>query len=45
MSEHQYYEFQAVDRPLTQDQRSDLHSEHTRKTTLIDRCRKAKLLG
>ena len=30
MSEYQYYEFQAVDRPLTQDQMSDLRAYSSR---------------
>ncbi len=30
MSEYQYYEFQAVDRPLTQNQMSDLRAYSSR---------------
>ncbi|MDH3316099.1 MAG: hypothetical protein OER43_10075 [Gammaproteobacteria bacterium] len=32
MSEYQYYEFQAIDRPLTQSQMRELRSVSTRAT-------------
>lgn len=45
MSEYQYYEFQAIERPLTREQMQELrsYSTHARKPSFIERLRKAGL--